>query len=80
MGYNIKQKIEIYLNLEVNPQMPQSDLAKWAMKNFSTEKAPSKTTISRILSSKNEILGAKESEFLRGRRGKVSNPLKTNLD
>lgn len=75
MGYTIKQKIEICLKLEANPQMTQTDLALWAMKNFGSEKAPSQTTISRILSSKNDILGAKESEFLLVRRRKVSNPL-----
>lgn len=75
MGYTIKQKIEICLKLEANPQMTQTDLALWAMKNFGSDKAPSQTTISRILSSKNDILGAKESEFLLVRRRKVSNPL-----
>ncbi|WPK23990.1 hypothetical protein PUMCH_001244 [Australozyma saopauloensis] len=75
MGYTIKQKIEICLKLEANPQMTQTDLANWAMKNFGSDKPPSQTTISRILSSKNDILGAKESEFLLVRRRKVSNPL-----
>lgn len=75
MGYTIKQKIEICLKSEANPQMTQTDLATWAMKNFRSEKPPSQTTISRILSSKNDILGAKESEFLLVRRRKVSNPL-----
>lgn len=55
--------------------MTQTDLATWAMKNFGSTKPPSQTTISRILSSKNDILGAKESEFLLVRRRKVSNPL-----
>lgn len=75
MGYTIKQKIEICLKSEANPQMTQTDLATWAMKNFSSDKPPSQTTISRILSSKNDILGAKESEFQLVRRRKVSNPL-----
>lgn len=75
MGYTIKQKIEICLKLEANPQMTQKDLATWVMKNFCSNKPPAQTTILRILSSKNEILGAKDSEFQLVRRRKVSNPL-----
>lgn len=75
MGYTIKQKIEICLKSEAEPQMTQMDLANWAMKQYGSSKPPSQTTISRILSSKNEIIGLKEADFLLVRRRKQTNPL-----
>lgn len=75
MGYTIKQKIEICLQSEANPQMTQSELALWAKEKYGSQKPPSQTTISRILSSKSEILGSKESDFSLVRRRKQSNPL-----
>ncbi|OBA20137.1 DDE-domain-containing protein, partial [Metschnikowia bicuspidata var. bicuspidata NRRL YB-4993] len=75
MGYTIKQKIEICLQSDANPLMTQIDLANWAMQKYNSASPPSQTTISRILSSKNDILGSKESDFLLVRRRKVSNPL-----
>lgn len=75
MGYTIKQKIEICLQSEVNPSMTQSELALWAKEKYGSQKPPSQTTISRILSSKSEILGSKESDFSLVRRRKQSNPL-----
>lgn len=55
--------------------MTQIDLANWAMKQYGSAKPPSQTTISRILSSKNEIIGSKEADFLLVRRRKQTNPL-----
>ncbi|KAF3989581.1 hypothetical protein FT663_02863 [Candidozyma haemuli var. vulneris] len=75
MGYTIKQKIEICLQSEANPHMTQSELASWAKEKYGSSKPPSQTTISRILSSKSEILGSKESDFALVRRRKQSNPL-----
>lgn len=75
MGYTIKQKIEICLQSEANPHMTQSELALWAKEKYGSQKPPSQTTISRILSSKSEILGSKESDFALVRRRKQSNPL-----
>lgn len=75
MGYNIKQKIEICLQSEANPQMTQNDLANWAQKEYGSSKPPSQTTISRILSSKTEILGSKDTDFSLVRRRKQTNPL-----
>lgn len=75
MGYTIKQKIGICLKAEANPEMTQSDLALWAMKEYNSERPPSQTTISRILNSKNDIISRKESEFELIRRRKRANPL-----
>lgn len=75
MGYTIKQKIEICLQSEAHPQMTQIDLAHWAMQKYGTDKPPSQTTISRILSSKNEIIRSKEADFALVRRRKQTNPL-----
>lgn len=75
MGYNIKQKIEICLKAESNPSMTQGELAQWAMEQYGSEKAPSQTTISRILSSKNELIASKSADFLLVRRRKQLNPL-----
>lgn len=75
MGYTIKQKIEICLKAESNPHMTQSDLAVWAMKEYGLTRPPSQTTISRILSSKNDIIASKEDEFKLVRRRKQTNPL-----
>lgn len=75
MGYNIKQKIEICLKSEADPHMTQMELAQWAMIQYGSSKPPSQTTISRILSSKNEIIGSKEADFLLVRRRKQTNPL-----
>lgn len=75
MGYTIKQKIEICLQSEANPQMTQIDLANWAMQRYGSDKPPAQTTISRILSSKDAILGSKDADFQLVRRRKQSNPL-----
>lgn len=75
MGYNIKQKMEICLKYEAEPHMTQTDLANWAMQQYGSSKPPSQTTISRILKSRNEIIGAKEADFQLVRRRKQSNPL-----
>lgn len=55
--------------------MTQLDLANWAMEKYGLSKPIAQTTISRILSSKNEILGSREADFLLVRRRKQSNPL-----
>lgn len=75
MGYTIKQKIDICLMAEANPEMTQADLANWAKKKYHTIKPPSQTTISRILSKKNELIALKEHEFRLIRRRKPSNVL-----
>lgn len=75
MGYTIKQKIDICLKAESYPDMTQSDLAEWAHQQYHSEKKPSQTTISRILSSKNDLVASKESEFQLIRRRKQTNPL-----
>lgn len=75
MGYTIKQKIDICLKAEANPHMTQSDLAKWAHETFKSGKQPSQTTISRILSSKNDLVASKQTEFQLVRRRKKSNPV-----
>jgi hypothetical protein len=75
MGYNIKQKIEICLKAEANPEMTQVDLAIWAQHQYGSAKPPSQTTISRILSSKNDLVASKDSDFLLVRRRKRANPL-----
>ncbi|KAI5962401.1 PDC2 [Candida pseudojiufengensis] len=55
--------------------MTQSDLAVWAMKEYGSKKPPSQTTISRILSSKNDLIASKEGDFKLVRRRKQTNPL-----
>ncbi|KAI5958796.1 PDC2 [Candida theae] len=55
--------------------MTQSDLATWAMKEYGSTKPPSQTTISRILSSKSDIIASKEDDFKLVRRRKQTNPL-----
>ncbi|CAK7893545.1 protein Pdc2p [[Candida] anglica] len=75
MGYNIKQKIEICLKAEAHPEMTQGDLANWAMQQYGSARAPSQTTISRILSSKNELVASKSADFSLVRRRKQQNPL-----
>ncbi|ODV63763.1 DDE-domain-containing protein [Ascoidea rubescens DSM 1968] len=75
MGYTIKQKIDICLMSESNPDMTQADLANWAKKKYGTSKPPSQTTISRILSKKDELIALKEHEFRLIRRRKPSNVL-----
>ncbi|GMM38564.1 Pdc2 protein [Saccharomycopsis crataegensis] len=75
MGYTIRQKIDICLMAEANPEMTQADLANWAKKKYHTIKPPSQTTISRILSKKNELIALKEHEFKLIRRRKPSNVL-----
>lgn len=75
MGYTIKQKIEICLKSEADPHMTQADLARWAQLQYLSEKAPSQTTISRILSSKNDLIASKEADFKLIRRRRQSNPL-----
>lgn len=75
MGYTIKQKIEICLKSESDPSMTQEDLAKWAQRQYNTMKQPSQTTISRILSNKNDLIASKETDFQLVRRRKRSNPI-----
>lgn len=75
MGYSIKQKIDICLMAESNPDMTQADLASWAKKHYGSSKPPSQTTISRILSKKDELIALKEHEFKLIRRRRLSNPL-----
>lgn len=75
MGYNIKQKIEICLKAEANSSMTQADLALWAKDEYGSNKPPSQTTISRILSSKNELIASANSDFKLVRRRKKTNPL-----
>lgn len=75
MGYSIKQKIDICLMAESNPDMTQADLATWAKKHYGSSKPPSQTTISRILSKKDELIALKEHEFKLIRRRRLSNPL-----
>ena len=75
MGFTVKQKIDICLKSDANPQLTQAELAQWAQKEFSTLHQPSQTTISRILSSKNELIASKETQFLLVRRKKLQNPL-----
>ncbi|EGW32405.1 uncharacterized protein SPAPADRAFT_50964 [Spathaspora passalidarum NRRL Y-27907] len=55
--------------------MTQSDLATWAMKQYGATKPPSQTTISRILSSKNDLIASKEADFQLVRRRQQTNPL-----
>lgn len=75
MGYTIKQKIDICLKAESNPEMTQSDLALWAKEKYGSDKPPSQTTISRILSSKNELVASKDADFTLVRRRRQQNPL-----
>lgn len=75
MGFTVKQKIDICLKSDANPQLTQAELAQWAQKEFATPHQPSQTTISRILSSKNELIASKETQFLLVRRKKLQNPL-----
>lgn len=55
--------------------MTQTDLAEWAMAQYGCAKPPSQTTICRILKSKSEIIGSKDSDLRRLRRRKRNNPL-----
>jgi hypothetical protein len=75
MGYSIKQKIDICLMAEANPELTQTDLAHWAQKRFNSAKPPSQTTISRILAKKDELIALKEHEYKLIRRRRLSNPL-----
>lgn len=75
MGYTIRQKIDICLKAEANPEMTQADLALWARDQYGSLKPPSQTTISRILSCKNELIATKDSELELIRRRKQLNPL-----
>lgn len=75
MGYTIKQKIDICLKAESNPQMTQADLAIWAKQQYGSSKPPSQTTISRILCAKNDLIASKEVDFQLVRRRKQSNPI-----
>lgn len=75
MGYSIKQKIDICLMAESNPEMIQQDLAHWAQVRYGSVKPPSQTTISRILAKKDEFIALKEHEFKLIRRRRLSNPL-----
>lgn len=75
MGYTIKQKIDICLKAESDPGMTQADLAIWAQLQYGGSKPPSQTTISRILSSKNDLIASKETDFQLVRRRKQLNPL-----
>lgn len=75
LGYTIKQKIDICLMAESNPQLTQAELANWAKKKYHTSKPPSQTTISRILAKKDEFISLKEHDFRLIRRRKPSNVL-----
>lgn len=75
MGYTIKQKIDICLKAESNPQMTQADLAVWAKQEYGSSRPPSQTTISRILCAKNDLIASKEVDFQLVRRRKQSNPI-----
>ncbi|KAH3666709.1 hypothetical protein WICMUC_005526 [Wickerhamomyces mucosus] len=75
MVYSIKQKIDICLMAESNPEMTQSDLAIWAKTQYSSSKPPSQTTISRILAKKDELISLKQHELKLIRRRRLSNPL-----
>ncbi|EGV62006.1 DDE-domain-containing protein [Yamadazyma tenuis ATCC 10573] len=75
MGYTIKQKIDICLQAEAHPNMTQAELARWAKETFNSPTQPSQTTISRILSSKNDLVASKQTEFTLVRRRKRSNPI-----
>lgn len=75
MGYTIKQKIDICLKAESNPDMTQADLAIWAKQQYGSSKPPSQTTISRILCAKNDLIASKEVDFQLVRRRKQSNPI-----
>lgn len=75
MGYTIKQKIDICLKAESNPQMTQADLAIWAKQEYGSSRPPSQTTISRILCAKNDLIASKEVDFQLVRRRKRSNPI-----
>lgn len=75
MGYTIKQKIDICLKAEANPEMTQQELAAWAQQQYLLARPPSQTTISRILKSKNELISSKDLEFLLVRRRKMQNQL-----
>lgn len=75
MGYTIKQKIDICLKAESNPQMTQADLAIWAKQQYGSSRPPSQTTISRILCAKNDLIASKEVDFQLVRRRKQSNPI-----
>lgn len=55
--------------------MTQTDLANWAQAQYNSPKPPSQTTISRILSTKNDIIASKDNEFQLVRRRRQSNPL-----
>lgn len=75
MGYSIKQKIDICLMAEANAEMTQTDLALWAKSRFNSTKAPSQTTISRILAKKDELISLKEHEYKLIRRRRLTNTL-----
>lgn len=75
MGFTVKQKIDICLKADANPQLTQEELAHWAQQHFHTAQPASQTTISRILSAKNELIASKETQFLLVRRKKLQNPL-----
>lgn len=75
MGFTVKQKIDICLKSDANPHLTQAELAQWAQQHFATSSRPSQTTISRILSSKNELVAAKDTQFLLVRRKKLQNQL-----
>lgn len=75
MGYTIKQKIAICLKAESDPNMTQADLANWAKEEFGSSKAPSQTTISRILGDKNDYIASKDTDFQVVRRRKQLNPM-----
>lgn len=79
MGYTLEQKINICLKADANPDMTQADLAIWAKEEYGSAKAPSQTTISRILSSKNDLIATKDADFNLVRRRKHSNPLLRNI-
>lgn len=75
MGFTIKQKIDICLYAEAHPKMTQQELAVWAQHQYQKPRPPCQTTISRILSSKNDLIAAKNTDLSLVRRRKRSNPL-----
>lgn len=75
MGFTVQQKIEICLHAEANPQMTQMNLAQWVRQNYGLARAPCQTTISRILSSKAELIASMTPDLRLVRRRKRTNPV-----
>lgn len=75
----MSQKIEICLKSQELPDLNQTELAHWAQRQFGTARPASQTTISRILKSRNELLGSRAQDLQAVRRRKKSNPLLRNI-